>query len=166
MSTSYTPSRRSRSLTALNLPPRVCEGCGELYRPRTGELLREYGRRRYCNRSCASRHATPRTGKPPRTTTRRNAHRDSGAIRLAADPAELAWREHGACRQVSDPDVFYPHSQGNGAAAHVAEAKWWCSICPVTPQCLAWALKHDEDGVWGGTTEAERAEMKKLAPTN
>lgn len=32
--------------------------------------------------------------------------------------------------------------------------------CPVREQCLAWALKHDEWGIWGGTTKTERERIK------
>lgn len=31
-----------------------------------------------------------------------------------------------------------------------------CAHCPVQPDCLQWALDHDEAGVWGGLTEEQR----------
>jgi WhiB family redox-sensing transcriptional regulator len=63
----------------------------------------------------------------------------------------------GACRQVGGSDEL---------AAKVELAKSFCARCPVTDGCLAWALDHDPDGVWGGTTEAERAELTGRWPRN
>lgn len=35
-----------------------------------------------------------------------------------------------------------------------------CESCPVKAQCLQWALDNREvDGIWGGTTADERAQM-------
>jgi WhiB family redox-sensing transcriptional regulator len=42
------------------------------------------------------------------------------------------------------------------------EAKALCDRCPVRPECLRWALDHDEVyGVWAGTTGYERSLMKR-----
>lgn len=31
--------------------------------------------------------------------------------------------------------------------------------CPAARECLAWAVRHDEDGIWGGTTYRQRQAM-------
>lgn len=31
-----------------------------------------------------------------------------------------------------------------------------CRTCPHQVECLAWAIEHDECGIWGGTTDRER----------
>jgi WhiB family redox-sensing transcriptional regulator len=31
-----------------------------------------------------------------------------------------------------------------------------CAQCPVVEACLEWALCHEPQGIWGGTTPAER----------
>lgn len=31
-----------------------------------------------------------------------------------------------------------------------------CNFCPVRDECLAYAIVHDEWGIWGGTTKTER----------
>ena len=37
-----------------------------------------------------------------------------------------------------------------------------CNRCPVTSQCLAWALETGQDaGVWGGMSEDERRALKR-----
>lgn len=44
---------------------------------------------------------------------------------------------------------------------HEVEAKKICSTCPVRINCLKNAIKNEELGIWGGTTEAERNQMVK-----
>lgn len=56
------------------------------------------------------------------------------------------------CAQ-TDSALFFPED-GQGASTQIA--KRICQRCPKVAECLAWALKHDEHGVWGGTTENER----------
>lgn len=42
-------------------------------------------------------------------------------------------------------------------------AKRYCNtICPVVTECLHYAIIHDEEGVWGGTTTEERKEVSVL----
>ena len=38
-----------------------------------------------------------------------------------------------------------------------------CSACPFVDECRDWALTHDVYGVWGGTTDADRDEIRALA---
>lgn len=52
------------------------------------------------------------------------------------------------------PDLFFE-------PASVADAKAVCADCPIRLQCLEFAIKHNEDGVWGGTTQAERQDIRK-----
>ncbi|MFE3202146.1 WhiB family transcriptional regulator [Embleya sp. NPDC059237] len=81
----------------------------------------------------------------------------------------LAWRESAACRGHS-PDLWYggpdrpetnlPGSARRDYAANISEAKRVCGTCPVRDPCLAHALAHHEQGVWGGLTEDERKELQ------
>ena len=42
-----------------------------------------------------------------------------------------------------------------------------CNRCPVTNQCLSWALETGQDaGVWGGLSEDERRAIKRRARAN
>lgn len=61
----------------------------------------------------------------------------------------------------SDPDLFFPEPNTPNAAMITKMAKKTCSECPYLAECLEWALKADEIGIWGGTTEAERRRMKR-----
>jgi hypothetical protein len=36
-----------------------------------------------------------------------------------------------------------------------------CRVCPVQEPCLQWALEHHETGIWGGTTERRRQELRR-----
>lgn len=67
-----------------------------------------------------------------------------------------AWREHAACTDL-DVDVFFD-------ADREAEALAVCEGCPVRADCLDAALTmHLDHGVYGGATEAQRAELVRLA---
>ncbi len=65
------------------------------------------------------------------------------------------WMRDSACREHPDVD-FYAPSQTD-------EARAICARCLVTDECLTFALEHGEQGVWGGTDEADRRAMRKRA---
>ena len=62
-----------------------------------------------------------------------------------------SWYRLAACRGVSS-DVFFEE----GVKRLVIEAKTYCYRCPVRINCLEYALKAEEYGVWGGMTAVER----------
>lgn len=72
------------------------------------------------------------------------------------------WRHSAVCRDV-DPDLFFPvGDEGDLVAAQVADAKRVCGGCPAVTRCLDWALSTGQDeGVWGGTTPAERRALRR-----
>lgn len=60
------------------------------------------------------------------------------------------------CAQ-TDPDLWFPtalHQTGR-------LAKSLCQKCPWIEECLEFALHHDVVGIWGGTTEKERAKLRR-----
>lgn len=61
------------------------------------------------------------------------------------------------CRQV-DPDMFFPESSSNIAPNL---AKELCADCHVSQECLAYALAHNWQGVWGGTTSKDREKLRR-----
>jgi len=66
------------------------------------------------------------------------------------------WMTGGVCAQV-DPDLWFPEKGGS-----TRQAKALCARCPVHPECLAYALEHDERfGIWGGASERDRHRMKR-----
>ena len=61
-------------------------------------------------------------------------------------------RQDRACVDV-DTSVFYPRQRIRSAIGY---AKQICARCPIATECRDYALAHDLDGVWGGTTQDER----------
>ncbi len=75
-------------------------------------------------------------------------------------PEDTDWRAQAACRDV-DPELFFPVSTSGASVPQIEEAKQVCRTCPVCGACLRWALERGENaGVWGGTTEDERRNLR------
>jgi WhiB family redox-sensing transcriptional regulator len=73
----------------------------------------------------------------------------------------MDWRHHALCRD-EDPELFFPIGTAGPAAVQVEEAKVVCRRCPVTSDCLTWAIESGQDaGVWGGTSEDERRRLAR-----
>src|SRR5690625_1151182 len=55
---------------------------------------------------------------------------------------------------VGEPiETFYPQRSQRIFAQPAIDI---CNSCPIKAECLEWALEHDEQGIWGGTTLYER----------
>lgn len=48
-----------------------------------------------------------------------------------------------------------------GQYATTQYARRLCHGCPVQTDCLKWALDHKEEGIWAGTTDADRERLRK-----
>lgn len=73
----------------------------------------------------------------------------------------MDWRHKAICR-TEDPELFFPVGNSGPALAQTAKAKLVCNRCPVTTDCLAWAIESGQDaGVWGGMSEDERRVLKR-----
>ena len=71
------------------------------------------------------------------------------------------WRSAAACRS-ADPELFFPVSDSGPAREQTAKVKAICATCRVRPECLAFALRTGQIyGIWGGTTEHERAAARR-----
>ena len=75
-------------------------------------------------------------------------------------PPPPRWTRDAACADVA-VSAFYPEKQD--ARAVIQAARAICATCPVAGPCLQWALDHDEAGVWAGTTEEQRRQMRRQA---
>lgn len=75
------------------------------------------------------------------------------------------WRHRAACRD-TDPELHFPVGSGGVTADQQAkEALTLCRRCPVVADCLAWAVETGQEyGIWGGTTEAQRRELRPPKP--
>ncbi|MGH8909781.1 MAG: WhiB family transcriptional regulator [Egibacteraceae bacterium] len=73
----------------------------------------------------------------------------------------MDWRVKAACLDV-DPELFFPVGTTGPALEQGERAKAVCRGCPVTAQCLDWALQTRQGaGVWGGLTEDERHALRR-----
>lgn len=131
-----------RPQRVLDLPPKECAICHQPFGPRPGEYRSEYLKRRCCSRTCRAINGHLGRAKTP------------GRPRYIED--DLAWRWLGACRGV-DPELFDITPGPQGPDTRIAKAI--CAMCPVRVECLTWAVRNDEWGVWGGTTRSEREQM-------
>jgi len=80
---------------------------------------------------------------------------DSGLFPLES---ELSWQRDAACRGLGIEEsraLFFP-SRGDS----IEEAKAICQHCPVTEQCLEFALANNCIGVWAGTSDRQRRRMR------
>lgn len=70
----------------------------------------------------------------------------------------MDWAARASCQNV-DPDLFFDETDPEA----VQIAKEICGGCVVQKECLHHALVHREkDGIWAGTTPAERKRIRKL----
>jgi hypothetical protein len=66
-----------------------------------------------------------------------------------------------------DPEAFFPQEvEKDGrviSASYYDEvgAKNLCGQCSYKLDCLSYALKNNEKGIWGGTTENERIGLRR-----
>jgi len=65
------------------------------------------------------------------------------------------WRDRALCAQIGG-DIWFPEKGGDSGVA----AKRVCRACPVTAECLAYALEMGEEyGVWGGMSPQQRRRL-------
>ena len=64
-----------------------------------------------------------------------------------------------ACRGL-DVNVFYV-SDESAQWETLEMAFRICAACPVADECLEHALKHEDDGVWAGTTPNQRRGIRR-----
>lgn len=88
---------------------------------------------------------------------------------MAATPSRILslsaerddWRDDAACRD-TDPSLFFPVGTTGPAIEQIDAAKAVCRECLVQAECLDFALTtHQDSGVWGGTSEEERRQMRR-----
>lgn len=71
------------------------------------------------------------------------------------------WRKRAACRD-ADPELFFPVSKVDRKNQdQIRRAKNICARCPVRKECLQEAMESGDEGVFGGTTDEERREMRR-----
>ncbi|MDQ0376525.1 WhiB family transcriptional regulator [Amycolatopsis thermophila] len=73
------------------------------------------------------------------------------------------WKTRAVCR-AEDPETFFPVGEPGtpGYDRQAARAKAVCHHCPVQAECLAYGMS-DDNGIYGGTTPAERRSARRQA---
>lgn len=68
----------------------------------------------------------------------------------------MSWRDDALCAEVPG-DLWFPEK---GEPAWIA--KRICGMCPVSEECLEYALRANERyGIYGGLSPKERQELKR-----
>ena len=81
---------------------------------------------------------------------------DRGLFPLAS---ELAWQRDAACRGLGmeeSREIFFP-----APGKSIDAARAICGGCPVSEECLNFALTNGCIGVWAGTTERQRFKLRR-----
>lgn len=60
------------------------------------------------------------------------------------------------CTQV-DPELFYPEGKGRTQDREMSTLRAMCASCDIVAACKAYALHHEGEGYWGGTSPAQRS---------
>lgn len=61
-----------------------------------------------------------------------------------------------------DPELFFPAKGGSATKAkQVCNGTGRGDACPILAKCLEWALQHEKEGVWGGTSPEERDKIRR-----
>jgi WhiB family redox-sensing transcriptional regulator len=70
----------------------------------------------------------------------------------------VTWQSQGACKG-SDPDQYFPHPYVSHA--QIVSIRAVCEACPVRRECADWGIHHEQLGIWGGTTDRQRREIRR-----
>ena len=77
------------------------------------------------------------------------------------------WRKEAACKDYPTDWWFdlMPWRRGRPEKVEwketIRKAKEICETCPVKQDCLDWALKHEDYGLWGGFTPGQRDRIRR-----
>jgi len=74
------------------------------------------------------------------------------------------WQDDAACRGM-DTELWFPASlrakpKEPVARMRLRKALEICQSCPVRKECLAFAVRTGQRGIWGGLTEEQRRRSK------
>lgn len=92
--------------------------------------------------------------------SRKNSRKGFSVVTFTEN--ETPWMQLARCAY-TDPEEFFPENIENKrmrrTVPHALEQL--CGQCRVKDQCLEFAMEHDLIGIWGGTTDYTRDQLKK-----
>ena len=74
---------------------------------------------------------------------------------------DFSWQEQAACRGANTDMFFLEEDQTKINQKKLVATRELCGGCPVSEECLDFALKYGVSGYWGNTTEHERSKLRK-----
>jgi hypothetical protein len=87
---------------------------------------------------------------------------------LSRDDASLLkyLAKHGSCASGTvDSELFFEADadvKQNQIQTVLPMLRKFCGTCPVQSDCLDYAMRHDVQGIWGGTTHSDRKKRRKI----
>jgi hypothetical protein len=70
------------------------------------------------------------------------------------------WHDHALCDGTKD-EVFFPASPNTAEDCALTAQARYCRQCPVRTRCLQAALDNRSEGIWAGTTEYLRNQLRR-----
>lgn len=71
------------------------------------------------------------------------------------------WKRRAACKDAS-PEIFItPGDFDDEPSYPPREARVYCDLCPVKPECLQYGIESNAIGVWGGTSSYQRRQLTR-----
>ena len=100
--------------------------------------------------------------KPPHGAPRA----PSGPLLTGADTDPDRWMPNAACRTADPEDFFGPDGERiTSRERREKQARKTCATCPVSRQCLGYAVATKQGaGIWGGTSPEERIALAQVNP--
>lgn len=80
---------------------------------------------------------------------------DTAALDVPLERVTFPDLPDAACAGTTDPEAFFSFNDWR-----IDQARNICRRCPEIRACLAWALTHSEHGLWAGTTEEQRHQLR------
>jgi WhiB family redox-sensing transcriptional regulator len=64
------------------------------------------------------------------------------------------------CAQIG-PDLFFTKDDMRASYSHLDKVLRLCDSCQMQSECLEYALRVNVQGIWGGTTEGMRRQIRR-----
>jgi len=75
------------------------------------------------------------------------------------------WSARARCGKLSLAESKEMFEQKQGRPLRQPPWRDFCNGCPVKQNCFAYAVVHEEDGIWGGQTKRQRNKISPLVRT-
>jgi len=85
---------------------------------------------------------------------------------MTRDRLQTGWQYRAKCQGPQATLFFAPNrfERKEERRERESEAKAICAVCPVTEECIEYALRtREEHGVWGGLNETQRRALAERA---